>query len=91
MRILLDSSVLTEGDWGLTGAAAQALLAASERNRLRMVVPEIVIREVTNSQGEREQAALSKVNSEQRKLRRLQKNFSIDPPAATKPTSVRGA
>jgi hypothetical protein len=91
MRVLLDSSVLTEGDWGLTGAAAQALLAASERNRLRLIVPEIVIREVTNSQGEREQTAINKVNSEQRKLRRLQNHFSIDPPAVTTPAPVRDA
>lgn len=91
MWILLDSSVLTEGDWGLTGAAAQALLAASERNRLRLVVPEIVIREVTNSQGEREMAAISKVNSEQRKLRRLQNHFSIKPPILPDPAPVREA
>jgi predicted nucleic acid-binding protein len=91
MRVLLDSSVLTDGDWGLTGAAAQALLAASERNRLPLVVPEIVIREVTNSQGEREQAAINKVNAEQRKLRRLQDHFSIGPPVVASPPPVRDA
>lgn len=59
--------------------------------RLRLVVPEIVIREVTNSQGEREQATINKVNSEQRKLRRLQNHFSIDPPVANNPAPVRDA
>jgi hypothetical protein len=91
MRVLLDSSVLTDGDWGLTGAAAQALLAASERNRLALVVPEIVIREVTNSQGEREQTAINKVNAERLKLSRLQDNFSIDLPAVVDPLPVRDA
>lgn len=80
MRLVLDSSVITERDWHLSGPAAQALLAASRRGRLRLVVPELVIREVVNSHRERERALSHKLDDTRAKLRRLQGARSADVP-----------
>ena len=80
MRLVLDSSVITERDWHLSGPAAQALLAASRRGRLRLVIPELVIREVVNSHRERERALIHKLYDARAKLRKLQGAWSADVP-----------
>lgn len=78
MRVVLDSSVIAERDWHLASAAAQALLAASERAQLQLVVPEVVVREVSTKLREREQETLRKVNDARAALRRLQAARSYD-------------
>lgn len=72
MILCIDSSVLVEGDWRLQGSTAEALLAASARGTLTIVVPEIVIREVANKHRELEPLTLEKYRRIASKVRALQ-------------------
>ena len=56
MRIVIDSSVIVEGDWNLEHNAAQALLAACERGAIELYVPRVVLNEIRNAFEEREKA-----------------------------------
>jgi hypothetical protein len=78
MRVVLDSSVITERDWHLTSAAAQALLAAARQAQLELVVPEVVVREVSTKLRERESDTMRKVNDARASLRKLQAARSQD-------------
>jgi hypothetical protein len=78
MRVVLDSSVITERDWHLASAAASALLSAARRAQLQLVVPEVVVREVSTKLRERERDTLRKVNDSRAALRKLQASFSQD-------------
>src|SRR4051794_15465988 len=53
MRVLLDSNSMIEHDWWLAGGSAEALLSASSRQSVRVIVPQIVIDEVVAKFSER--------------------------------------
>jgi predicted nucleic acid-binding protein len=92
MYVVLDSNVIIEKDWHLTSPAALALLEASSRGGVGLVVPEIVVREVTAKHREREAATLAKLENARSALRKLQASFSSDDhPPATAVTDLWGS
>ena len=70
MKIVLDSSVIVEGDWNLTDYSAQALLGACAREALELFIPRVVLSEVINSYEEREAAKLETLNKVRALIRR---------------------
>jgi rRNA-processing protein FCF1 len=78
MRVVVDANLITERDWFLRGASAEALLAAALRARVRLVVPEVVVREVATAHSERRAAAQSRLRAAQRDLRRLEGPLASD-------------
>jgi hypothetical protein len=88
VRLVLDSSVITEGDWHLSGPSASALLAAARRGQLKLVVPELAVREVVNSHREREVATIEKLDNARASLRRLQGTLATEG-AGTGPTAAQ--
>lgn len=71
MRIVLDSSVMIEGDWNLEHNAARALLGACERGEVELCVSRVVLDEVRNSYEEREAKKLQALNGARAALRRM--------------------
>lgn len=71
MRLVIDSSLIVKHDWYLTTGPAQALLAAAQRGQIRLIVPEVVVREVVNKHAEERRAATDRVKSALADLRRL--------------------
>jgi predicted nucleic acid-binding protein len=71
MRIVLDSSVIIEGDWNLEHNAARALLGACERGQIELCIPRVVLDEVRNAYEEREARKLQALNGARAALRRM--------------------
>ncbi len=71
MKIVLDSSVIVEGDWNLTDYSAQALLGACAREALELFIPRVVLSEVINSYEEREAAKLETLNKVRALIREM--------------------
>jgi hypothetical protein len=71
MRIVIDSSVIVEGDWNLEHNAAQALLAACERGAIELYVPRVVLNEIRNAFEEREISRLKTLNNARAELRAM--------------------
>lgn len=71
MRIVLDSSVIIEGDWNLEHNAARALLGACERGEVELCVPRVVLDEIRNAYEEREARKLQTLNGARAALRRM--------------------
>ena len=71
MRIVLDSSVIVEGDWNLEHNAAQALLGACGRGEIELCVPRVVLDEVRNAYEEREASKLDALNDARARLRSM--------------------
>ena len=71
MRIVLDSSVVVEGDWNLEHNAARALLGACERGEIELCVPRVALDEIRNAYEEREASDLKKLNGARSALRKM--------------------
>jgi hypothetical protein len=71
VQVVLDSSVIVEGDWNLAQNAAQALLGACDGGKIQLFVPQVVLNEVIRSYQEREEGKLEKLNSVRAELRKL--------------------
>jgi predicted nucleic acid-binding protein len=71
MQVVLDSSVIVEGDWNLAQNAAQALLGACGRGVVELFVPQVVVNEVISAYQEREEGRLEKLNRARADLRKM--------------------
>jgi predicted nucleic acid-binding protein len=72
VRVVIDANLIIERDWHLRGPAAQALLAAARHGRVRVVVPEVAVREVVAAHTERTARESRKLRQAEAALRRLQ-------------------
>jgi PIN domain len=72
MRVVVDANLIIERDWHLTTGPAEALLSAARRGRVRLVLPEVVVREVVAAHAERRAAARGKLQAARAALRRLE-------------------
>ena len=71
MRIVLDSSVIVEGDWNLAQNDAKALLGACDRGEVELFVPRVVINEVSRAYEDRETKKVDKLNDARAALRAM--------------------
>jgi hypothetical protein len=71
VRVVLDANLIIERDWHLRTGTAEALLAAAQRRRLRLVIPEVVVREAVAAHAERRTNAQSRLRSALADLHRL--------------------
>src|SRR3954454_947193 len=70
-RVVIDANLIIRRDWFLSGGAAEALLAASRRSRILMVVPEVVLLEVVAAHEAHEKKAVREVRKAVAELHKL--------------------
>jgi hypothetical protein len=78
-RVVIDANLIVERDWFLAGGAAAALLAASRRGRVRMVVPEVVVLEAVAAHATQERRAAREFRKAIARLHKLRTPLRYEP------------